>query len=580
MSCTLTRSFNYVYLGKHPLSREFGGVACLQGDRFILASKNSPVVYLVQGDTVVSSCSIPKFMWEAQEKFECLGLTLSYDQSELFLMLETDEQYLRILRFKVQGDTILPSHASAFFVPQRSLDHVYHTVTEINWDRDGLVAQLPVAPFGAGGSFLEFFPETPIGKVSSAHPAFMTSYQDKLVLGINHVQWVKVVQKHMLPHISDTMFRTWLSSITTLDYTQNFWWAHSYKEEEIQEDGPCNGTVECPICGCSQSCTCNRNVLLWNENGTPKLHTVFVDRIIAQLAFSHPVLVSSIVLLNYLTGEIEGVTHIGASAFGTAPSQASQQFITGIGVKDATVEVALSPIPLPVPKDYLAWGSLPYHLPANIGNAKPSHTVQTLLQWWGEYHLPYIEQNKEQLLGTPRITPTTQAIFSISSLMNTSPVVNTNYEMQGVSAPYNHLDPLTDVEYGKKDNTVYATTKNHVFQYADLTHELSTEFGQGADIYLGQVLKGVEKIVPVTLTNLHNELTLVNVNITRIASVEQPYYQFIHLSTDQVTWGATINLPALPPNGSTVFYARVFCEATQRIPKAVSVTTTYHKVFV
>ncbi len=305
-----------------------------------------------------------------------------------------------------------------------------------------------------------------------------------------------------------------------------------------------------------------------------------IDKVTAQLCFSHPVLISSIVLLNYMTGEIEGITHIGANAFGTAPIQPPRNYITGLGVKDTELEVALCPIPSTIPKSYLAWGEEPYQLPANIGNAKPSHTVQTLLEWWGTQHLPYIEQNGHRLLGEGRNIPTFQTTFSFTSLMNSAPTANISYTVEGIGAPYNHLDQVTDIDFSKRDNMVYVTTANQVFQYANIGHEFITEFGQGADIYVGQVLRNVEKIVPVTVVNPHDTVTLINFRVRRIADVAQPYYQFIHLSVDQTSWEPYIDLPPLPPGESTTFYIRVMCDSTQRVPKAVSVTASYHKVYV
>jgi hypothetical protein len=203
--------------------------------------------------------------------------------------------------------------------------------------------------------------------------------------------------------------------------------------------------------------------------------------------------------------------------------------------------------------------------------------VQTFLEWWGTHHLPVINESKLQ--GEP-IVPACLTSFPISTLRHGSITSKLDYATSALALPFSHPTTVMDVDFSSKDNSVYAVTTQGIFKYLAINHEFVTATGAGTDVYIGQVIKNVEKVVAVTMRNLHSSATLGGITLTRFADAAQLYYQYVQLSIDGgVTWHSTISLGNIAPGGSKTFHIRLLCDSTKRTPKPVSLNTQYIKIY-
>ena len=567
---------------------EHGAITCLDNDRWALASKTVPVVYLVNKTLIVSSCILK--MPESKETAVCCGMVASLDNTRLFLLYCYPNGKMFILTCLIKNDTIIHLKDVILPLPQGMSDTTIGE-TVAYWNQDGTVQDgLGLSKFTDGSSALTYAKNFPIGPVLLRYKPWIGSDGTKLIIGVNHMQVVSMLIKNDVTFLDLNEFKRKVAVLKNVKYNEFEWWLSRRVKKFVHKTEQCEGLLECSDCGFELSCKetqrqhgTRRIRPIWDENGNPIIEEREYDEVIANTTMSTAILISSLVVMDYTTGLVEGITHIGASRFGMyKPNNDVSHIIVGLDCYDGNIDVAFGTYNKSIPPDMLYWGTSPL-----VMSDTTQLSFYAFLQWWDTHHLKSdLFNNVYSYFDIGKILATSVGTFKLNDLIVSEDICVTNnkidYSVAKPGVPFTNVDGITDITSSNYKNITYVAYDNKVIKYTAVYYEI-TSFHEGKllgtrpDIVIGRVLKGLPKIVMCEFKNTDKIFALYNTVLTIIPDNNYPYYEYCMFSLDGISWDYSITLPVVAPETVTTFYTKVHTASNITDPKPVQFSIDYER---
>jgi len=308
--------------------------------------------------------------------------------------------------------------------------------------------------------------------------------------------------------------------------------------------------------------------------------------ITAYTYFRHPVYFSSLVMFSTATGLCEKITHISSSPFLINPNTPYRR-ISSLLPYENDLFVGLTECPSEfIPMELLAWGNVPFtgaELPAN----SVQHAAKPFFKWWWEHHMtwdnpPVLYANPATSDGIAKyslpalVAPYPTGLCGVTLPTKVSPPFSPFFDLKNSSLSGLAIDPM--------EARIFSIQKKSIFffqtvDYMYTTHKGTQLIGEGADVYLGEIMENKETIFTVTLTNLSPTFGLSNITIAFTLSEPHIVFIYFEFSLNGTDWDLSIPLANLAPSASQVFYIKVLTDTAKIEPKPVEVQLTYTKNF-
>lgn len=165
-----------------------------------------------------------------------------------------------------------------------------------------------------------------------------------------------------------------------------------------------------------------------------------------------------------------------------------------------------------------------------------------------------------------------------------------------VPYPFNRfgLSFIAQAAINRRTGALTVADDTTVFTASAVYHRLVSRYknrqiGEGIDIYIGKVIRGIPKVVEVQFFNEDMALAQMHtIKIEIVASADYPYYALGKLSLDGTTWTREIVYTASQllsmRSGASIslcsfkFFAKIETDTTVIDPKPIRVKTTYTRV--
>lgn len=534
--CSPAKELGPIYQGDDLLAVEYGAVACFSSSEFLLASRYNPEIYWVKDGQVTHSIRPLPLEAEQDVIWECCGLVLSELWDEVFMLIMNSDGLLKILRTAIDMSSrrLYSKRTGALLLPQ--YHKPYSALTgpiPIDWGNGHIYSSFHLATHFDNSSFLNYHPAANLGLAITAHPPFMTRWANKLILGINHYQFLTVSHQHIVPAGSLSTFEYWANSLENVEYTKNLWWQEQWTGE-----------------------------------------------VLAKTVYQHPVFISSLLVYDPATTRVEGLSHIGSTAFGKIFTYGEKQYLRGLAALDATVECSVATLSSLINQDVMMWGTQSFKsFLAEYGDH--GNLFFAFLHWWDQCHLPWVHTTQEML-----VQPVSPALYAFrvkpnpQLFHNTTTMLHPDYYSVGL--PYSAVESIRDFDISPVDNSAMAVTAKSLTQYRLLHYELESWYGdqllgRGSDVFGGQVFVGQPKILKVKLINKHIQSTFKNIQIAFLVNSDFPAYMQCQLSWDQILWESLglSTVTELAPEATLEFYIKFDVTVDLRKPVPVTLDIQY-----
>lgn len=377
-----------------------------------------------------------------------------------------------------------------------------------------------------------------------------------------------------------------------LTYMEGEWWRSERVFRFQQSIGNCEGATVCVDCGKLDTCDSDVLVPLF-EGDKPDGDVREVDRIRCRTLLRHPFLTSTLVVIDSLTGNIEGITNIGSSSLGVASSTDPNYIISGLVSYNTSVHVILTKLNKYIPNSPLMWGIEP--LSADNYAIEPvEYPLKRVLYWYGKNHLPWLLNEDGSLPaidGELFFDKRYYNVYNIYTDLINNGTINEPIKrslnvstLKLTSAPILNVNPYQQLSISEIDNSAILVSKTNIWKYKTTSYEFVTyyndiEIGRGQDINVGPVLDDIQKTVKVRMYNLdYNKLTMANININILSSFEYPYYEFVNFGTS-VNSNRSFNAPSpLIFNDYIEFNITVKSSLSQLTPKPVIIEVNFNLI--
>ncbi len=538
-NCQFQEVLSAIYLGDSPFALAYGGAAVIDYDNFLVASKTNPEIYWVYRNNIVNSCKLQYLTIDSAElleEWQCCGLVLAANCTDGFILVMNRQGLLKILRFQIDMETktirqsaaLSPLNLSQRVVPYKGVS----LPGEWNGDVDYSIFQL--THYDENTEFLQYHPLAELGPALVNYPPCMCLCGNKLVLGINHWQFIAFQQKHLLAGVTLERFKVWAAQIESTQYTKDIWWFDSWA-----------GILE------------------------------------AYTPMRHPVFLSSLVVVDPMSFRVEGISHIGSSVFTNALRETSKYYIQALLSQENVVEAILKPILHTVPRDRLCWGN-PTFVNYKEETGEAEHLFNAFLLWWDQHHM---KQDLLTVFPNPGLTTGVKsARTAVEDLIhfNRKPVY---LSLKPLDLPFNTATPMKMLATSSLVNTALGVFETSLIKYNTIYHELeswsaSTLLGIGLDVYIGEIVKDSEKIILVKFKNIHNIYTLHSITLRIEPDELNAAYINCRLSADSHVWfdaSSSLTLAGqVPPAGVTDFYVKVTALQYARQPVPIRFKISYN----
>lgn len=573
------------------LKEPHGAIVCLDTTRWVLVARYTPILYLLDETHVLSSCIL--VLPDMYTNPVCCGAVASMDATQIYVLFCDKNGKLFIVPCFIDGDSITYHKDLIMVLPQGLKDMVLAEKT-ITWNQDGTTADaLGIDLFPSGSTLLNYMSNFPIGPAITKYKPWITSDGTKLIIGVNHIQVMSVILKHDILFLNFDAFKDEVEKIRNVDYKENEWWTHRTITKIVQRTEVCTGEMECDQCGHKAKCnppgTQPKNKKMrpvWDAVGNPILEEHEYTEVFANTVMTHPIMVASIVTLDAVTGLLDGITHIGASSFGSYSKRGKNSVvIVGLDSYDGTVDVFLGSFDKSVPANVLYWGNTPLFMENNA-----LFGFYTFLSWWDTQHLPYSGiSDIQQYFNIGTIVPISTTVFELVDLHVSEDLCVTqnilDYSLKPLTAPFGSITGIYDISTSLYKNISYIIYDSTILQFKIAYYEITSKYdgkiiGTRTDIAVGRVLIGIPKIIECEFKNKDTVFKMIKIHLTIVPNLLYPYYEYCMFSLDGVMWGYTINLPDLLPEESTNFYVKVHALVNNIDPKPVQFTADYRRCLV
>lgn len=571
------------------LSEPHGAITCLDNERWVLAARYTPVLYLLNGTHVISSCIL--VLPDAYKNPFCCGMVTSVDCKQIFILFCDVNGKLFIVQCFIENDEIIYYKDSILTIPQ-GLKDIILADKVVEWNQDGTTSgSLDLDIFSDGDTILQHINNFPVGPAITKYKPWLSSDGTKLFIGVNHMQIISVTYKHDVIFLDLDKFREQIGKMCNVDYAENEWWVHNRVTKTVQRTEICTGEMECDQCGhsalCNTSQTRNKKMRpVWDAHGNPILEECEFEEVIANTVLSHPVMVSSIISLDSLTGLIDGVTHIGASSIGSYAKRSTKStVIVGLDSYDGIVDVFTGAYTKSIPISVLFWGRVPLSMDNNI-----KFSFFAFLEWWDKYHIPSVPMdNYQTYFDIGSIEPTHNGVFNVDDLKVSEYLCitqnNINYQTKLLTAPFNSIKNIYDITTSLYKNISYIIYNSTILRYGVAYYDITSKYDgriidTRMDIAIGRVIVNVPKVVECIFKNKDKVFKMANIVLKIVPDLEYSYYEYCTFSTDGVIWDYVISLPDLAPEESTTFYVNVLALTDNIDPKPVQFEADYRRCLV